>query len=247
MNRFAAARLKLERANKHIADVDAIVSALPNAYVSTIEPNVHGGQSVKYVPPDIAGIGTAMALIIGDAIHNLRVAIEYAWLGAIQRHTPSVLKDQPPFPTGQVREDVEKRLTKRKINILSPKLFDGILTRIKPYVEGGNCLIKMLHDLDVSDKHWLLIPVMRVATISDIVVEDEQGGTVSGNTYPIHGDGPYFVNFGPAHKVKDKGNLTLEVVFDEVDIPLLKGMPVMSDLKDFSKIAVNVIQVLESI
>ncbi len=187
------------------------------------------------------------ALSTSRLIHNLRVAIEYAYLGAVQRHAPSVLDRHTKFPTGETRKNVEDALTNRKIDVLGPKLFNGILTHIKPYVGGGNCLIKMLHDLDVSDKHWLLIPVMRVATISDIVVEDEQGGTVSGNTYPIHGDGPYFINFGPTHKVKDKGKLTVDVVFDEVDIPLLKGMPVMTDLKDFSKIAVHVVEILDSI
>jgi hypothetical protein len=247
MDRFLAARLKVEWAKKHILDVGKIVSALPDAYVSTIEPNVHGGQSVKYVRPDVGEIGVTMALTVGDAIHNLRVAMEYAYLGAIEKHIPTLLKRQPPFPTGETREKVEERLKKRKIDILGPKLFDGILARVKPYVEGGNCLIKMLHDLDVSDKHWLLIPVVRVATISDIIVEDEEGRTVTGNTYPIHGDGPYFINFGPKHKVKDKGKLTLEVVFDEINIPLLENMPVMSDLEDFSKTATYVIQVLESI
>jgi hypothetical protein len=247
VDRFDAARFKIERANKHIVDVGRIVSALPNAYVSTIEPNVGGGQTVKYVPPDVAEIGVTMALIIGDAIHNLRVAMEYAYLGAIARHAPSVLDSHTKFPTGETRKNVGDALRSRKINVLGPKLFDGILTQIRPYVDGGNCLVKMLHDLDISDKHWLLIPTMRVATISGIIVENDKGQTVTGDTYPIRGDGPYFIDFGPNHKVKDKGKLTLDVVFDEIDIPLLKSMPVMDDLETFSKTAVHVVQVLDGI
>ncbi len=77
----------------------------------------------------------------------------------------------------------------RKIDVLSPKLFDRIVSEIKPYVVGGNCLVKFLHDLDVSDKHWLLIPLMRVGWINGIVVEDEKGQITLGNTFPIPGDG----------------------------------------------------------
>jgi hypothetical protein len=247
-DRFDAARLKIERANQHILDLGSIVFALPDAYVSTIEPNVAGGQTVKYAPPDIAVLGVKMALIIGDALHNLRTAIEYAYLGAVERHAPSELDSWTTLPIGNTRKDVEDRLRARKIDVLSPKLFDGVISHIKPYEIGGNGLIKILHDLDISDKHWLLIPLMRVADISDIVVEDERGNTVMGNSYPIRGDGPFFIDFGPNHKVKNKGKLTVDVVFDEIDgISLLKGMPIMSDLKDFSKIAVHIVKILSCI
>jgi len=100
----------------------------------------------------------------------------------------------------------------------------------------------------LSKLHWLLIPLMRVADISDIVVEDEKGNTVMGNTWAIHGDSPLFVDFPPHLKVKNKGKLTLEVVFDEIEgISFLKGMPVMEDLKTFSKLSVQIIQILESV
>lgn len=246
-DRFTAAMLKIERADKHIAELGVLVSRLPETYCSIIEPNVGGGQTLKYFPPDTTKIASEMALIIGDAIHNLRVSAEYAYIGAVERHAPSVCDRHTKFPTGETRKDVEDALTNRKINVLSPKLFDRIVTNIKPYVVGGNCLAKMLHDLDVSDKHWLLTPLMRVAEIRDIVVEDETGHPVMGNTYPIRGDGPYYLDFRPEHKLKNKGKLTVDVVFDEIHIPLLKGMSVMSDLDAFKKTSVYIVKTLESL
>src|SRR5260370_38374487 len=64
IDRFAAARLKIERANKHIADLARIVSALPDAYVSPIEPNEKLGQTVKYTPPDDTKMPSKQAVII---------------------------------------------------------------------------------------------------------------------------------------------------------------------------------------
>lgn len=247
-DRFAAAGLKIERANKHITDLEAIVLALPDAYASTIESNVGGGQTVKYTAPlNLPQRAAQMALIIGDAIHNLRVSVEYAYLGAVERHAPSVLDSYTKFPTGQTRKNVEDALKNRKLDVLSPKLFQRVVSDIKPYEVGGNCLVKILHDLDISDKHWLLTPLMRVATVTDVVVEDEIGHPVTSNTWPIYGDGPYFIDFGPRHKVKNKGKLSIDVVFDDSEFPLLDGISVMDDLKDFSKIAAYVIQALDSI
>lgn len=73
--------------------------------------------------------------------------------------------------------------------------------------------------------------------------QDEKGNLSRGETYPIRGDGPFFIDFLPGIKVKDKGKITVDVVFDDFD--LLKGLPVLSDLKDFSKVAAYVVEVLE--
>jgi hypothetical protein len=244
MDRFAAATLKIERANKHIADLDAIISALPEAYISTIEPNEKGGETIKYFAPDVSKITADMAVIIGDAIHNLRAAVEYAYLGAVERHAPSVLDKYTKFPIGKTRKDVECALKNRKIDILSPKLFDRILSDIEPS-EDRNCLVVFLHDLDVSDKHWLLTPLLQLSWVHDIIVQNENGEIVTGDTFPIPGAGTFFFDFGPGCKVKDKGKITLDVVFN--NFFLLKGMSITSDLKDFAKIANYIIDRLSTI
>jgi hypothetical protein len=244
VDRFSFALHKIERANKHIENLGWLVSVLPHAYISTIESNDAGGQTLKYTPPDLTETGIAMSLVIGDAIHNLRTAIEYAYLGAVERHVPTELDCYTTFPTGKTREDVESRLKSRKIDVLSPKLFDRIISYIRPYEIGGNVLLKILHDLDISDKHWLLIPTARVADIRDVVVENDKGKTITGNTWPISGDGPYSIDFPRSHTIKNKGKLTVDVVFDKVEIGLLKGMPVMDDLTQFSKTAAHIIQTL---
>ena len=119
LDRFAAARLKIERAEKHIADLGAIVTALPDAYASTVEPNEKLGQTIKYIAPDSPKIAADMALIIGDALHNLRTAIDYAYLGAVQKRACSAFDSWTTLPVGETRKDVESRLKERKIDVLS--------------------------------------------------------------------------------------------------------------------------------
>lgn len=242
IDRFTAARYKIERAEKHIAELAAIIAALPDTYASTVEPNEKGGETIKYFAPNVPKIAAEMAVIIGDAIHNLRVAVEYAYLGAVERHAVSELDSYTKFPTGETRKNVEDALKNREIDVLCPRLFDRIVSDIKPYVVGGNCLLKFLHDLDVSDKHWLLTPLMSVSVIKDIVVENENGEIITGDTFPIPGDGTFFFDFGPGCKVKDKGKITVNVVFAEIEIAMLKGVPVIGDLKDLTKSAKNVVE-----
>ncbi len=146
LDRFAAARLKIERAEKHIADLGAIVAALPDAYTSTVESNEEGGETIKYVTPDVPKLTADMAVIIGDAIHNLRVAVEYSYLGAIERHAPSVLDKHTKFPVGKTRKDVEGALKSRKIDVLCPALFDRILSDIQPYALAADSFDESVPD-----------------------------------------------------------------------------------------------------
>jgi|HubBroStandDraft_6_1064221.scaffolds.fasta_scaffold423173_2 hypothetical protein len=248
-DRFGAARLKVERAKRHIADLSSIVSALPDAYVSTVESDPEtGAQFVKFTPPNVEKIAVNMALIIGDAVHNLRTAVEYSYLGAIERHIPDILDHWTKFPIYESAAELESALKGRGIDALCPPLFHRIVTGIRPYDVGGNGLIKLLHDLDVSDKHWLLIPLLQVGTVTDIVVEDEQGHRVMGNTYPIVGSGPYTVAFPRRYRIMNGGKLAVQVVFDKVGpIALIRGQAVVSLLEDFSRIASHIVQALSSV
>lgn len=248
MDRFTAAELKIKRAHEHIADFQRSLGLLKDSYVSSLERHeAIRCQVISYALPNVEKLTNDMALIFGDAIHNLRVAIEYAWLGAIEKFAPSQLDSHTKFPTGETRENVEDRLRSRKIDILAPKLFDRIVSDIKPYMGSGNHDIKVLHDLDVSDKHWLFVPVVSAGHAVGIVVEDEKGNIVTGNTHSISGNGPYTVCFPLEYTVKDKGKLTLDVVFGQINIGFLEGVTVLDELQLFSRFARYVIERLRNI
>jgi len=43
---FASSRLKIKRANHHIAEIQTFISLLPDAYTATVEINPDGGNEV---------------------------------------------------------------------------------------------------------------------------------------------------------------------------------------------------------
>ncbi len=191
IDRLTAARRRVERANRHIAHLEKIVASLPDLDIATVERDVSSGyQIVKHSIPGAEKIAIEMALVLGDAIHNLRVGMEYAYLGAIERHAPSILDGNTKFPARyETRQDLESALRGRKVDILAPRLFDVLINQIKPYKVGGNEFFFRLHELEISDKHWLLVPVTNYAAVAGIIVEDKKGHALSG----IVGESPDLV------------------------------------------------------
>ena len=246
IDRFSAARLKLKRADKHIADVQQIVLGLPDAYHSTAERDEESGlQIIRYFPPDTEMLASDLAVIIGDAIHNLRTAIEYGYLGVIERRATSAFDEHTKFPIGETREFVENALKGRKIDVLCPALFQWIVTQVKPYrADDGNCIITCLHDFDVSDKHWLLLPMVQVFDATGIILENEQGHETTGNTYAItvENAGPYWIAFPRNYKIKNNGKLSPTVVFNERNP--FQGSTVLGTLSDFSKTATYLVEIM---
>jgi len=96
---FRAAKLKIKRANKHIAEIEARISLLPNEYAARIQVDPQtGNEFLEYgISQGSEHIGD-LALMIGDAIHNLKCALDYAWIGALMKNTVTVPKKLHKFP-----------------------------------------------------------------------------------------------------------------------------------------------------
>jgi hypothetical protein len=101
--------------------------------------------------------------------------------------------------------------------------------------------------LDVSDKHWLLLPVIQAFDASGIIVEDEQGRQTTGNTYAVtvESAGPYHIAFPRNYKIKNAGKLSVLVAFGERST-LLGNPSVSHALRDFSNMATYVVNGLNA-
>ena len=79
---FESSRLKIERANQHITEIRSVVSLLPSAYVATVETDPTGGNEVvKHDLRNRDKLISDIALMLGDAVHNLHCALDHrGWL-----------------------------------------------------------------------------------------------------------------------------------------------------------------------
>jgi len=228
---FRESRLKIDRAKKHIADIRAAILGLQGTYTSTVEHDSNrGAVSLKYDSSQASRIVTEIALMFGDAIHNLRTSLDYAWIAAMRHINPAIVDKYTKFPFRENLQDLDAALTGRKIDVDAPRLFDGMRTVIKPY-RGGDDALCRLHDLDIADKHLLLTPIVSYSSISGGTVEDETGRTIDLNTHGIEGDGPFYVSLHAGYQIKNHGHISVNVLFDEgSSIPRWEVFPVIEPL-----------------
>jgi len=243
---YASSRLKIERAKKHIADLNPIIDALTERYTITVERDFETLQhSVKCEHPTLDALRQELAIIVGDAIHNLHSALDHAWIETLQRLAPTVLSNHPNsnFPVRKSSTDLEGVLKRQEIHIACPKLYKRIVSDIKPHA-GGNEEVVSLHALDIADKHKLLIPVVNATSILGLTVENKNGDLISGFTLAT-GDNPFFVDLPFDCEVKEKGKVTIEVVFEHKSF--VESLPVHGALLHLSAVVPKIVELLENL
>src|ERR1700722_15469893 len=98
---FEHARLKLRRANKHIADINSLLSTFSDSdfYRLSIENDARQGTNFLRIDIDESGFPVDdAALIIGDALHNLRSALDQLYYRVVVVHCSGVPSKWTRFP-----------------------------------------------------------------------------------------------------------------------------------------------------
>ncbi|MEO8392667.1 MAG: hypothetical protein ABI700_06715 [Chloroflexota bacterium] len=166
---FSNAKLKVIHANEQIANLNAVLDALvpTDFYRRDVRHDSDTGHYIVEVrcladPPD------SIALIIGDTVHALRSALDHLIWEMVSR--TGVTPDQNLyFPIGKTRKKFKEAIKAPQIQAIGKDMLDLIRNDIKPYPKG-NDLLCALAQLDIIDKHKLLIPVFPSVQFS----EDEQ-------------------------------------------------------------------------
>jgi hypothetical protein len=157
-DRLKLIRVKIERAKKHLAEIDAEMAQVGNEKMKVLleEVNPTSGhrfeefQMLRRMP--FNAIATA-----GDVVHNLRSTLDHLanHLVFANGQKPTlrtefpIAKDSATYERDKVRK-VEGMAT------ISKETID----RLKPY-KGGNEPLWLLHDFDNIDKHRMLFTVDR--------------------------------------------------------------------------------------
>jgi len=153
---------KLERAKHHINDlngkIDAYLADRPIKLIIQFKRKI--GRVVlrtkteKPIPPELS-------LIIGDAVHNLRSALDLTLFGMAHDKTPKPHLIQFPFPRKE--DGLEGAINQGQVKFAGEKVAEAV-RRINP-TPKGNPNLSGLHALDTRDKHRLLIFSRHVANI----------------------------------------------------------------------------------
>ncbi len=167
---FHGATLKVERAENHIKELEGIIE---NIQVQEGEPlditrDADGRYSLNI--SDLGEMGYQIPIVLGDAVHNLRAALDHVWT-ALDRAATGKPNSFANFPFDETRQNLVNRVDTSVVKCAFPKAGDLILDDIKTHCsEGGNHRLWSLTKLDNLDKHNMLIPTIELRKISKLFV-----------------------------------------------------------------------------
>lgn len=173
MDKLRSSRLKLARAEHHIAELERSVAAFfqTNWYSMTFS-DAQGALSLNVT---IKGTPEHFSVLVGDALHNLRAALDVMAVDVVRANGGS--GDDAYFPFSRDASALEHAIRAR-FSGASQAAQDKIRA-LKPY-QTGNPELRALHDLDIQDKHRELIPECTSITTPPIRVKTEPDGTPVG-------------------------------------------------------------------
>jgi|SRR5215510_7255930 len=163
-----SAKTKLQRAKRHLAEFEKERDTWTGRWTGRKPYAVVGDRisptkitlkfSVKDAIPD------QLSTILGDAVHNLRSALDHlAWaLVEVNGNSPNRATQ---FPINDNLASF-KAAVPRCLAGASDKAISAIKD-LKPY-KGGNHVLWTVHDLDIIDKHRLIVPIATAHTGTEI-------------------------------------------------------------------------------
>lgn len=171
---FSAPRRKTSRAMQFIEELDrSIKSYFSRPWYTRSSRHLPDGNLDLQVR--VFGAPRDADLAVGDAIHNLRAALDLAAVEAVRCGGGS--GNGVYFPFCESADKLEETMRARKIHRASTAV-QGLIRKLKPY-HGGNAALRALHDLDIADKHRSLIEIATTITTPCVrVVCDERGAPI---------------------------------------------------------------------
>ncbi|HEV3512620.1 MAG TPA: hypothetical protein VGS05_13020 [Candidatus Sulfotelmatobacter sp.] len=245
---FPASRCKVERAQKHITDLNGLLARFvaSDFYSISVHTDQNGknylGFNIDKSPPTSSFPIVDAALIIGDTLHNLRSALDLLWYSIVNGPTKWTI-----FPIRDTRDQLisvlDTALEKKQI---SADIYELVADTVQPY-STGNYFLWALDDLNVRDKHQLLIPVAKFLRFDGVNLEDDKQRPVNPRMYYLMEESSRIpIGIDMKITVKDKGHASGTILFEmgkSGDIIPFQSEPVIPSL---SRIAEEVSRTLQA-
>jgi hypothetical protein len=234
-------KLKIGRANEHLANIEKIVDAFGTSHRIVREPEADGvHEVVKLV---VASVPEMLPIIVSEAVFHLRSALDNLAVSLVPAggNTKTTY-----FPIANCRQEFELPETQRKIKALPPRAQKAI-HRLKPY-KGGNDLLWAMNRLRNNNTHLRLLPIARIGphwnspTITTLI--PAISGAMIEINYP-----QTFINelvlarCSHGAKVEYDAQPAVGIAFSDVEF--LKGESVVTRVRQMVNLTERIVQIFE--
>jgi len=167
--RLALIRVKIERAKRHLVDLEILTHRFIQSEPYTIARKPHPEPGYEnfnlFFMSRIDPVPTEVSAVAGDAFHNLRSALDHlACHLVLVEGNP--ISDKTCFPVFKGTEIHESSFA-RQVEGMSDAAKDKIRSA-EPYKDGKGHNLWVLHKLDIADKHHALVAAL--CRVGDIKV-----------------------------------------------------------------------------
>jgi hypothetical protein len=169
---FEAPKLKIKRAQNHIAELQRKVTRFiaGNPYRVVVERDRKTLDDLFVIRVQDQ-IPNDFPAIIGDAIHNLSAALDLLACDLVRVNGGDV--EDVYFPFCRNEKDFENTIKQQHIDRASSDVVD-LFRSLEPY-HGGNDALRAIHDLDISDKQKILHPVFYFTGLPNCLIARRDG------------------------------------------------------------------------
>lgn len=206
---FAHAQAKVYWAEKHIDYVNRFVANFIETEQKAGILRFHPQSGTVYIGGQI--VPGNVALAAGDAIFNLRSALDCCWMG--MKRAIDAKAGKATLPRAKTRKEVIGVLKNASMEHAFPRSDEIILDEIRPYEDGSETLW-FAGQLDNWNKHNMLISHAQSTRTNSITIRHKNGGDMTFTDCNFVGQNTF--NLGPGN-VKDftlegDTNLSIDVV-----------------------------------
>jgi hypothetical protein len=223
-NPFIVASLKIKRANRHLSELTLAADRLPrrHGYPIAVEKSDDGKLKLTYLTENRMPI--EFSGVLGDAIHNVRSAFDLIAVALTARPLGDGKAGDAYFPTGKDRQQFIRardgywnpcgRWRKGKMQGAQPDAL-RLIEELEPY-DGGKHSLRALHQLDIMDKHKLLIPSISRVNIAriNIAVGDKTLALGSLDFKAQPDDGEFAAEIDIPSEYAGEGDIKIDKYFD---------------------------------
>ena len=173
---YDGAKLKIGRAHAHLGSFRKAESDFRkrNPLLVTVEHPAQLGD----LPYDLwvarlrIEVPSFFPVIIGDALHNMRAALDLTASDVVRLNGQRF--DDVYFPFAESAEALDRQIKNKNFNRAHPDMI-AVLRSLKPYTKDSDWTLRAIHDLDVIDKHKSLLPAVSAGQKQPVQLITESG------------------------------------------------------------------------
>jgi hypothetical protein len=240
MASFSSSRAKIGRAQRHIDELQSAFEVFLQTDFCQLRVSEDPNDGTGIVSVEsVASLPQEISLIIGDAVHNLRAALDHAIVQILGNRGK-----KEAFPVAKDKNNPGFHSTYKLIKEIMPDLAKLLREELITYDTGEACLWAV-SALDNIDKHNLLIATASIQSLSNFGFANVERQILFADITATIGDGRRLnIAAVPAPIiVTNRGTPAAQMLFAH-GLPL-EGKPVIESTRRMAELVLEAVRTLE--